>query len=429
MPDDPDNGRLPHVVVRAPGASGPVRAMARQTAEAHARDGAAVWLIADPAATAPGNGVTVVPLADSDTGNWYFCREQQDADRLYRTLLAHSWDPSPARLIFVGCPALALTVVRARRLLGRFRAAVIELAGPEQAPTRAPAEVDEIFTRWAADYVSRHAQSVLPDRATVDGLVSVVVPLFNQGRYVLEAIASVRRDLPEAEIVVVNDGSTDPETRKIFAGLTGVLKVDQDNQGLSAARNAGIRRAAGDFIVPLDADDTLEPGFLRTARRALAGNPDLAYLASHSRYTGLLDLTYVPAGFIPELNLFLHTHGKAPCMFRREAIEAVGGYDPRFRAFEDWEIQVALHRAGRATDVLPVVGHRYRRHADSMTFTVSNGIRGELVRELMDKHLPMLGLDDLRTGMLVLAQLWKSGHEPSTSVLLQRGYADQLSEA
>jgi hypothetical protein len=365
--------------------------------------------------------VRVIEPAGRRPGHWYFCAEQADADRVFDTLVACGYDRCPLTVTFAGCAWAALTLVRARRLLGMFRDATIETAGPEPAVAEPPGTVSDVFKRWATCHVRRYASSVLeapPGRA---GRVSVVIPLFNQGRYVREAVASVRRDLPEAEIVVVNDGSTDSETNRVFAGLRGVVKVDQPNQGLSGARNAGIERSTGTYVVPLDADDTIEPGFLPAARRALDAEPGLAHVVGYVEYTGLLKLTYVPAGFIPELNLFLHTHGKATGMFRRDALRSIGGYDRRFRAFEDWEIQVALHRAGHRTEVMPLVGHSYRRHSDSMSFSVSNKIRPHLVQQLMRKHLAMLDPEDLRTGMLVLANLWKTEYEPSTSVLLQRG--------
>jgi GT2 family glycosyltransferase len=362
----------------------------------------------------------LIELDPRRPGHWYFCEEHADADRVFDTLIARGFEAQPAALIFVGCPALALTVVRARRLLGLFPNATIETTGPEAATGGSVGTLVEVFTRWAAHYVQRHVTTVLGDLAVAPGRVSVVIPLFNQGRYVHEAIASVRRDLADAEIVVVNDGSTDRETNAVFAGLTGVTKVSQENQGLSAARNTGIRHSTGTYVVPLDADDLIKPGFLATARRALDGNPELAYVVGYSEYIGLLQLTYSPAGFIPELNLFLHTHGKTTGMYRRDALGGIGGYDPRFPAFEDWELQVALYRAGHQTDVLPIVAHLYRRHADSMSFTVSNAIRHRLVQQIMRKHLPMLGVDDLHTGMLVLVHMWKTEYEPSTSVILQR---------
>jgi GT2 family glycosyltransferase len=180
--------------------------------------------------------------------------------------------------------------------------------------------------------------------------------------------------------------------------------VAQEHKGLSAARNAGIRHSSGDYIVPLDADDQVASGSLASARAALDRHPDIAYLAGYARYTGLLNHTYVPAGFIPELSLFLHTDGKVAGMYRKAALEQVGGHDEDFSAFEDWDVQVALHRAGFQTDIIPRPGQIYRRHPESMSFTTSNAIRDRLVQQLLRKHAAMLSAEELRTALLASAQ-------------------------
>src|SRR6266516_314678 len=87
-------------------------------------------------------------------------------------------------------------------------------------------------------------------------LVSVVIPCYNQGRFLREAIESVRRQTyPQVEIVVVDDGSTD-DTAAVAASV-GVRCIRQENRGLSGARNRGLTESTGDYLVFLDADDRL----------------------------------------------------------------------------------------------------------------------------------------------------------------------------
>ncbi len=257
-------------------------------------------------------------------------------------------------------------------------------------------------------------------RAAGDPLVSVVIPLFNQGRYLNEAVASARgAGHPALEIVVVDDGSTEPATIAAFDRLDGVVKVRQGNAGLSAARNAGIRASRGRYLVPLDADDMLPPGFLPAAVTALESHPDLGYLVGYLRYIGLLDHIQAPLGYAGPVSLVVNTHARATGVYRREALAAVGGYDEELPACEDWDLHIRLHKAGYASDVLPVPGQVYRRHEESMTFSQTNDLRQELLQLLLRKH------SDLVTGeplplLLTLAHLWKTGYEPSASVLLQR---------
>ena len=109
--------------------------------------------------------------------------------------------------------------------------------------------------------------------------VSVIVPSYNHAHYYVSlAIKSVLAQIyTDWEAIVVNDGSTD-ETEAVFAQFTDprIRYIYQENQGLSAARNTGIRTAQEDCLAFLDADDEWEPDFLRCCVDALVhdgGNP------------------------------------------------------------------------------------------------------------------------------------------------------------
>ena len=255
------------------------------------------------------------------------------------------------------------------------------------------------------------------------GLVSVVIPLYDQGRFLPDALASVRAaGYADVEIVVVDDGSTDPGTVAAFDALSDVVKVRQANAGLSAARNAGIAASRGEYVVPLDADDELPPGFLGPAVTALARHPELSYVVGHLRYTGLLDHVQAPLGHAGDVSTVVNTHGRATGVFRREALQAVGGYDESLPAYEDWDLYLRLARAGREGDVAPVEAQRYRRHAGSMTFGHTRDDRRELTQLLLRRHAADLPPDRSLPLLLTLAELWKSGYEPSASArLLEAG--------
>jgi GT2 family glycosyltransferase/glycosyltransferase involved in cell wall biosynthesis len=283
-----------------------------------------------------------------------------------------------------------------------------------------PRQVADAIALAYASHVPWNSSPELPLAASEE-LVSVVIPLYNQGHFLLGAIESVRAaGYPHVEIVVVDDGSTDQETIDIFDKLTGVTKVRQANAGLSAARNAGIAAAAGRYIVPLDSDDLLSEGFLAAAVGALRRNPNLGYVAGYLRYFGLLDYTHVPVGYVPHLSLVVNTHVRATALFKRDALMLIGGYDVGLPAFEDWDLHVRLALAGYTSDILPLEGHRYRRHADSMTFSSSNAIRRELLQHLMRKHLGSIDHAHACDLLILMANLWKTGYEPSASVRLQQ---------
>jgi hypothetical protein len=315
--------------------------------------------------------------------------------------------------------ALALAAALLCVMRNSARAVALSAGGTARVAARyQPRQVAASLIRAYRSGPACNAVELSPEPSA---LVSVVIPLYNQGNFLLGAVDSVRASgYPNVEIVVVDDGSTEPETIGIFNDLVGVTKVRQRNAGLSAARNAGIAAAAGHYVVPLDSDDLLPAGFLRPAVDAMRRNPALGYVAGYLRYFGLLDYTHVPAGYIPHLSLVVNTHARATALFTRESLLAIGGYDVLLPAFEDWDLHVRLALAGYTSDILPLEGHRYRRHAESMTFSSSNAMRLELLQHLMAKHLGSIDHERACDLLILMANLWKTGYEPSASVRLQQ---------
>jgi len=106
--------------------------------------------------------------------------------------------------------------------------------------------------------------------------LSVVLPTYNYSRYIVDSVESVLSQLSsQDELVVIDDGSTD-DTHKQLAGYIEAEKLNyyyQENAGVSVARNIGVSRAIGDYIIFLDADDQLLPGALDLFRRYVQQNP------------------------------------------------------------------------------------------------------------------------------------------------------------
>jgi glycosyltransferase involved in cell wall biosynthesis len=197
--------------------------------------------------------------------------------------------------------------------------------------------------------------------------VTAVVPCFNYGRFLREAVDSVRGQEGGApHVVVVDDGSTDEATRAVLDALAadGVEVVRQANAGPSIARNTGMARAETPLVLCLDADDRLAPGALRRLLDGLGERPEAGFAYGAQRFFGRWDAVWDVPDYDPLRLLDRHLIGPTALM-RRELVRDTGGYDPAFAEYEDWEIWVnALAHGWRGVRV-PGVVLEHRIHGPS----------------------------------------------------------------
>jgi glycosyltransferase involved in cell wall biosynthesis len=203
--------------------------------------------------------------------------------------------------------------------------------------------------------------------------VTVVIPCYNQGRFLPAAIASAQRQTfgGALDVIVVDDGSTD-DTRDV-ARHAGVTLVAQANRGLSEARNAGLSAARGELIVMLDADDELLPGAVSNGIHALASRPGA--LAAVGRCEPMdaqgrpLPASYhaVDAEDVYRELLtknFVWTPGAA--LFTARGLREAGGFAPGLGPVADYAMYLQLARTGTiVVHERPVV--RYRQHGGNMS--------------------------------------------------------------
>ena len=220
--------------------------------------------------------------------------------------------------------------------------------------------------------------------------ISVLLPCFNDGRWIDEAIDSVRQQtFQDFEIVIVDDGSTDAATVQKLAsiGQDDTLVLRTENRGLPAARNHAAAHARGELFCALDADDRLAPAWFEKAVALLGAQPDLAFVSHWLETFGDEHWTWTPERCdLPALLVRNTINGAA--LVRRSAFEAVGGYDESMRyGCEDWDFWLRLVEMGYEGTIIPEVLFYYRRHASSMSramFTKS-GYPAPL-ETLLDKH-------------------------------------------
>jgi hypothetical protein len=232
-----------------------------------------------------------------------------------------------------------------------------------------------------------------PPASTHEAQVSIIIPCFNDGLFLLEAIASAERAVSVPyELIVVNDGSVDPRTLEILGRLrqAGYRVIDQENLGLAEARNRGIREARCPQYVPLDADNRLRPGFVEAALGVLQRDPAVMAVYGDRREFGLRS-GRVAVG-VPDLNrLLCGNYIDACAVIRRGAWLACGGYDRQMpiQGMEDWEFWLAMLECGFALHRVEMEAFDYRVRPDSMLAkTLSPEAQETIERYVVAKHAP-----------------------------------------
>jgi cellulose synthase/poly-beta-1,6-N-acetylglucosamine synthase-like glycosyltransferase/SAM-dependent methyltransferase len=221
--------------------------------------------------------------------------------------------------------------------------------------------------------------------------VSVVIPCYNLGAFLDQAVQSVLdQSFQDFEIVVVDDGSTEEATRLLFASYrrprTRVIRTE--NRGLARARNLGIEQARGRYVSCLDADDLLDPGFLEKAVAALDAQPHLGFASCWLTAFGESSFTWTPESCDFPVLLSECTVCTA-ALQRRDAVLAAGGYDPGMPlpGYEDWDLAIGLIEAGRPGTILrePLFRYRIRRGSMSVACMEPSNHR-RLLRYMVAKH-------------------------------------------
>lgn len=236
----------------------------------------------------------------------------------------------------------------------------------------------------------RPEEHTVIDHAGMVGVVDIVVPCFNDGEYLLEALSGLGSERSKGEgVLIVNDGSTDTHTLDVLAGLRmrGFRVIDQENRGLSAARNVGWRASTAPYVLFLDADNKVDPVLLSRAAAELDQDPSLAVVyADKLEFGGREGLVEQPEVTLG--HLLIGNSIDACAVVRREVLAALGGYDERMRdGYEDWELWIRMMSLGHGFRRIPEPLFSYRVREGSLVSRASQpDIRASIVAYVARKH-------------------------------------------
>jgi glycosyltransferase involved in cell wall biosynthesis len=222
-------------------------------------------------------------------------------------------------------------------------------------------------------------------------LITVIIPCYNSGEFIEEAVFSVKSsEGVNIEIVIVDDGSTDSSTLSVLMKLKqhGYRVVVQQNRGPAAARNSGEKIANGDYLFFLDSDNKICPDYLRKALKKMQSDKGIGVVYADAIFFGLTDKPrFKPAPFSFD-QLLIGNYIDMCAMVRREAFVAVGGFDEarELIGYEDWELWIRLGLTNWKFSYLNEKLFYYRIRADSL-MSESDLIKKEsAIKYVMGKH-------------------------------------------
>ena len=219
-------------------------------------------------------------------------------------------------------------------------------------------------------------------------LVSVVVPVYNMEAFLPETLDSIlASDYPNFEVVVVDDGSKDASYRIACDYAKKDQRVrayTQPNGGACAARNQAVRLAKGEFILPVDADNLIEPGLITDSVKEILKDPSVKVVAPRADFFGERTGEWKLPPF--SLHLLARKNIMDTCaLYRKVEWERAGGYCESIIAREDWEFWIAVLKDGGKVVRLPEIGLHYRIRNVSKRVT-DRSLKRHVVKTLNARH-------------------------------------------
>ena len=231
------------------------------------------------------------------------------------------------------------------------------------------------------------------DKTLTDTLVSAIIPCYNDGQYLHEAISSVAdQTYNNIEIVIIDDCSTEKFTIDVLKELknSGYKVIDlEKNSGPSVARNHGISEAKGKYILPLDADDKIASTYIEKAVEILENNVHVGVVYCEAEYFGLKTGKWdLPKYLFPEI--LISNMIFATAMYRKDDWKTVGGYNANMiHGNEDHDFWLSLMEINREVYCINEILFYYRIKSYSRTSSLLEGKINHSFKQLYENHLSL----------------------------------------
>lgn len=208
-------------------------------------------------------------------------------------------------------------------------------------------------------------------------IISIVIPCYNHGIFINEAIQSVEQfpDKSVYEIIIINDGSTDAYTNKVLSNLSkkGYNVIFQENQGLGKSRNNGIKISKGEYILPLDADNKINPEYILKSIEILESNTKIGVVYGDAEYFGEKTGSW-KVGHFDNKKILNGNFIDACAVFRKSVWVECKGYRENmpYQGWEDWSFWLSVLALNYRFYYIEEVMFYYRVLNNSMITHIAN---------------------------------------------------------